>query len=357
MKKLLGVNTALVSVVAIIAIFAGILIQTNKTPEFEKLVVLTAPRSLDTPVFTTHLNTKTNTDFFKGKWSIVFFGFTNCPDICPTTLQTLKRVKDDLAQQALEDYYQIVMVSVDPERDNISQLASYVSFFDREFIGLSADKATTEAFAKQVGVLFFAQEKDNNGWYDVDHSASLILLNPNGEWAGAITTPHKQATISKDLISLAQFAGQTIAPISATNTINTQNKDSKNAAPTTGPIEIKHAWIRSAPPTANTMAAYFELHNHSDQDIQIVDSNSPNFDATMIHNTVIENGIAQMQHMDALLVPANGYVKLEPLGKHMMLMRPETRLSDGDSATIHLITDQGLKISTDIPIQTAPDTN
>jgi len=362
MSKFTGSNTALFIAVAIAAIAIGFFIQTdgvktNTPPKFEKLILLPNARDISIPVFNTHLGTATGHDFLKNKWSILFFGFTNCPDICPTTLQVLKNVKRELSSKGAWQNYQVVMVSVDPERDTPEQLAKYVPFFDDQFIGVTADKSTTETFAKQVGVLFFAKEADKNGRYDVDHSASLILINPEGGWAGAITAPHKQSTITNDLIKLANYTGD-IQQRSAPTTQSSKQKQSNNTIDDVqnlnGTVNIQNAWIRPAPPAASTMAAYFELVNNSDQDLRIVDSQSPQFAMTMIHNTVIEDGLAKMQHMDALVVPANSRVTLEPLGKHMMLMRPVQPLALGESATIRLITEQGQAIETAIQVREAP---
>lgn len=356
MKNLIGKNSALFITVAVVAILLGIFIQTggNKSkelPEFEKLILLPVPRTINAPIFDSHLGEKTDGNFFKNKWSILFFGFTNCPDICPTTLQTLKNVKRDLEQNELWQNYQVIMVSVDPERDTPEQLAKYVPFFDSEFIGISTDETTTAAFAKEVGVLFFAQQKGDDGRYDVDHSASLILLNPNGQWAGAITAPHKQETISNDLIKLAKYAGAKQSIVSSTKPQTIKTAETNVSTD----IAIVNAWIRPAPPTASSMAAYFELVNNSDEDLKIVDSSSPDFELTMIHSTQIEDdGIARMQHLDSLVIPSKQRVVLEPLGKHMMLIQAVKPLNLGDTATIRLISDQGIEIVSEIKVQQGP---
>ena len=99
------------------------------------------------------------------------------------------------------------MVSVDPERDTQERLKNYVPYFDSEFIGLRGDLDTTTKFAKQMGILFIHQEPENE-FYQVDHSASIILVNPAGEMAGVITAPHKANEITNDLIALADHYSQ-----------------------------------------------------------------------------------------------------------------------------------------------------
>ena len=106
-------------------------------------------------------------------------------------------------------------------------------------------------------------------------------------------------------------------------------------------LMFKNAWVRPTPGHARSTAAYFQLINNSKQDIIIVDSQSPNFEMTMIHDTQVKDGLVSMNHLDELLVPAGGTVELKPLGLHMMLMQPSAALNLGDSVPITLIDDQG----------------
>ncbi len=352
--------------VAIVAIGSGLLVQSSKAPpaklpEFKKTILLPNPKPLVDVEFTDHHGKEFSLEQFKGKWSILFFGFTNCPDVCPTTMHTLKQVKAELEQADVWHNYQVIMVSVDPERDTSERLARYVPFFDPEFIGVSAPLQATESFAKNVGILFFKSDEMPNGGYDVDHGAAIILVNPEGQYAGVITAPHVESTISADLIALSEYAGVNQTPVdssaSKTSPSNlasqneTSNVEQESALPK---LTFKQAWIRPAPPGASSMAAYFELRNNSDQDIIIEQSESEAFAMTMIHNTVVEDGIASMQHMDSLLVPANGEVILKPLGMHMMLMQPKQELKLGDQAEIILIDQDGQQYVQNISVRPEP---
>jgi len=102
------------------------------------------------------------------------------------------------------------------------------------------------------------------------------------------------------------------------------------------------------------MAGYFDIQNNSDKAIKIIDSSSPAFDLTMIHNTVIEDGIAKMVHLDGLTIPANSKVSLAPSGKHVMLMRPESPLKQGDSITLTLIDEDDKEYQYEIFVRPQP---
>lgn len=114
-----------------------------------------------------------------GKWSFVFFGYTTCPDICPTTLTMFTQLYKQLPP-ALQEDTQIVFVSLDPARDTVAQLSAYMPFFHPRFIGLTADEAQIDAFARDMGVAYAKVEQPGGG-YLVDHSVRIFLLNPNGE--------------------------------------------------------------------------------------------------------------------------------------------------------------------------------
>lgn len=353
--------------VAIVAIGSGLLVQSSKAPpaklpEFKKTILLPNTKPLVDIEFTDHLGQEFGFEQFKGKWSILFFGFTNCPDVCPTTMHTLKQVKAQLEQADVWHNYQVIMVSVDPERDTTERLASYVPFFDPEFIGVSAPLKATESFAKNVGILFFKSGEMANGGYDVDHGAAIILVNPEGQYAGVITAPHVESTISSDLIALSEYAGVEKTPAdSSTSKTRPSNFVSQNEVTSVEQetklpkLSFNEAWIRPAPPGASSMAAYFELSNNSDGDIVIETSDSEAFEVTMIHNTIVEDGIASMQHMDSLLIPANGKVTLEPLGMHMMLIQPKQELKLGDQAEIILIDQDGQQYAQTISVRPQPE--
>lgn len=356
-------NTTLLFIgIAIAAILIGFYVQTGSNkpkalPEFAKTIILPNTKEITYPDFTDHTGKPFNKDNFLGKWSIVFFGFTNCPDICPTTMQTLKEVKKSLVQSSAWHNYQTIMVTVDPEVDDSERLNNYVPFFDPEFIGLTTDKETTAQFAKQLGILFIKRQTEGANNYEVDHSASIILIDPEGRWAGVISAPHKADTISADLKKLAQFTGPVekvakdkVISLAATPINNTDTDSDNNSSALT----IDNAWIRPAPPNVTSMAGYFDIQNNTAKPIKIVDSQSTAFDMTMIHNTVIENGIAKMVHMDGLTIPPQSKISLAPLGTHVMLMRPESPLKIGDSITLTLIDEDDKEYQYELSVRPQP---
>ena len=115
-------------------------------------------------------------DDFRGKAVVVFFSFTHCPDVCPTTLADLSRVMQQLGPDA--DRVQVLFITVDPERDTPSDLAQYVNAFDSRFIALRGDAEQTARVAKEFKIYY--EKRKQGDTYTVDHSAQSYVIDPQG---------------------------------------------------------------------------------------------------------------------------------------------------------------------------------
>jgi protein SCO1/2 len=132
-----------------------------------------------------------------GHWTFMFFGFTNCPDVCPTTLAMLAQVNKQLADLPQAEQPQVVFVSVDPGRDTPERIGSYVKFFSPRFTGVTAPSAQIQAFTTAMGVPV-AITKSADGSYSVDHSGAVFVINPQGEWRALFSPPHQAKLIAAD---------------------------------------------------------------------------------------------------------------------------------------------------------------
>lgn len=138
----------------------------------------------------------------KGKVSVVFFGYTQCPDVCPTTLGKMKLVMQKLGADA--DKVRVIFVTVDPERDKPEVLKAYVDAFDSGFTAAYTDPATTQKVAKQFQIIF---QKEGTGLsYLVNHTANLYLLDENGRTVVSAPYEAKPESIAHDIKQiLAQY--------------------------------------------------------------------------------------------------------------------------------------------------------
>jgi protein SCO1/2 len=133
---------------------------------------------------------------FRGRWSVIFFGFTSCPDVCPTTLRVLDAVARDAGSGVSVGTTRIVFVSVDPDRDTPGRLQSYLEVFGGGILGLTGSRDAVDRFSAEVGA---AARPFGAG---IDHSTSLFVLDPRGGLAGILLHPGDPARIVADLAAL-----------------------------------------------------------------------------------------------------------------------------------------------------------
>jgi protein SCO1/2 len=134
----------------------------------------------------------------RGHWSLMFFGYTNCPDFCPTTLTTLAALQKQLRAARTAEPPQVIFVSVDAKRDTPAQLDKYVPYFDPDFIGLTApDQSAIEAQARKWGVAV-AVRPAADGNYTVDHSGAIFVIDPGGNLAAVLTGPFTVEALQGD---------------------------------------------------------------------------------------------------------------------------------------------------------------
>jgi len=122
----------------------------------------------------------------QGQWSLIFFGFTHCPDICPLTMHELGGFYRDLEQGPWADDTQVIMVSVDPFRDDTDSVAEYVLAYHEDFLGVIGEFGDLSDFARQ---LYIAHSRPTEtaietGGYLIDHSGNILLINPDGDYVG-----------------------------------------------------------------------------------------------------------------------------------------------------------------------------
>jgi protein SCO1/2 len=138
---------------------------------------------------------------FVGQWSLVNFGYTHCPDICPTNMLNLSYLVKAL-EEAGSPVPQIYMAAVDPERDTPEVLTEYLPFFNKDFIGITGTEETMAGLARQLNNLFSKAPSDDEGMYFVDHSDNLAILNEQGHFVGIFRPPHTVENWQKAITAL-----------------------------------------------------------------------------------------------------------------------------------------------------------
>ncbi|HSW24489.1 MAG TPA: SCO family protein [Burkholderiaceae bacterium] len=159
--------------------------------------VLPKPDALAEFRLVKHDDTVFDIQSLKGRWTFLIFGYTFCPDFCPTTLVEFAQMHRQLAQrpQGTRDV-QFVMISVDPDRDTPQLLGRYVPQFNREFIGVTGDPAVIKQLADSVGAVYARAPGSSDSNYLIDHSTAVLLINPDGKLQGVFAAPH----VAKDMV-------------------------------------------------------------------------------------------------------------------------------------------------------------
>jgi protein SCO1 len=199
---------ALAAVVTIVAVAAGILSarwllqQQTDQPAVASATLLSPPRPLPPLALVDQDNRPFDTSRLRGGWTLLFFGFTSCPDACPLTMTALAQTNKLLADLPVERRPRVVMISVDPERDTPERLAGYVRAFDPTFVGATGTKPAIDEFAQRIGVLVATRPIDG-GSYTVDHTTSVFLVDPDGALRALFSAPLTPKLIAEDYRRIA----------------------------------------------------------------------------------------------------------------------------------------------------------
>jgi protein SCO1/2 len=147
----------------------------------------------------------------KGNFTLLFFGFTNCPDVCPLTLNMLANARAEIARRAPRFTPRVLFISVDPNRDTPQRIAAYLNGFDPEFAGATAADAELAPLLRQLGV---AVEKHDHGGasYNVVHNSAIYVLDLNAQWIAVSTAPHDPAVIASDFLRIRRRHSGGTAP-------------------------------------------------------------------------------------------------------------------------------------------------
>lgn len=146
-----------------------------------------------------------NQDNLIGHWSMLSFGYTHCPDICPTTLHTLNQVDEILRAMNYAILPQTVFISLDPERDDIATLAEYIPWFNKDFIGITGSAEQIAVLTKNLGI-YNQKRAAETGTEDylIDHTVTIMLIDTEGRLRALTSAPHVAQTIADDFIKITR---------------------------------------------------------------------------------------------------------------------------------------------------------
>ena len=212
MKKIISFNMLRHVILGIVLLLTGIwlgmdLVSDDKLEKRDvpSATIYEIPLPLPQFTLTDHNGKEFNQWSFSRKWTFMFFGYTHCPDVCPMALVDLNAIyhilaeKGDLIFKKYNIDTQFIFVTVDPERDTVGELKEYIPYFNKNFIGLTAEPDMIEKLAQPLGVSYMrVPGKDSEGDYYIDHSASFLLIDPLGRLRAYFPPPHDPELIAED---------------------------------------------------------------------------------------------------------------------------------------------------------------
>lgn len=203
LKKYLSSLTKIMVLVGLILSFNTY--QTAWAMELQNATIFTQPRTVVPFKLQTDNGNSFSNENLKGHWSLLFYGFTNCAMICPTTMTELNKMYQILAKDKQQVLPQVVFISVDPERDTIKRLHNYVHSFNPHFIGVTGDEKELATLAKHMGAMYMkVRDKKDPTHYYIDHSAFIILVNPKGQMVGILSSPHEAENMANNFKQITQ---------------------------------------------------------------------------------------------------------------------------------------------------------
>lgn len=182
-----------------------------KPPVLKNGTVFPQARNVSAFQLTDFNNQPLTNEKLKGHWTMVFFGFTSCPMVCPTTLSNLSKTYQQLQTAQQQPMPQVLFISVDPERDTPKRMQEYLLSFNKDFIGATSNKEQIDKLAQEMSVLYMKIQKQGAkpDDYNIDHSGTILLLDPAGQLLAIFSPPQNPQELATDLQTIIKhYAGQ-----------------------------------------------------------------------------------------------------------------------------------------------------
>ncbi len=203
-----GIRRTVAILVTVVTVVVGLQVyKVTREPPLDRealreqgTLVFEQPRRVSAFELVDHRNQAFTPEQLEGQWTLAFFGFTECPDICPMAMAELSRTMEQLPPELVERT-QVLLVTLDPARDTPEVLAEYVPYFHEDFVGVTGDFLTLKRLANEVNVAF-AKVTQSDDDYTVDHSGNIVLFNPKGDYHGFFKPPFDPAKLAEHYTSI-----------------------------------------------------------------------------------------------------------------------------------------------------------
>lgn len=261
----------------------------------------------------------------EGRTTLLFFGYTHCPDVCPIHMANIAAVLDDLGAP-VRDRLDVVFVTTDPERDTPERLDAWLARFDPDFVGLTGPAGAVEEMQRALNLTPSFRQEIDEGEYLVAHASQVVAFGPDGVARVVYPFGVRQVDWTHDLpilVGLEPGSGRETPETSA-------------AAPGSGPIALSPAVV-AEPVSPDGTALYLRIDNAAPLADTLLGISTPVAARVEIHRTVERGAMRRMEPLAALPIPAGGRAVLEPGASHGMLVDPVGELAPGDRVPLTLL--------------------
>ena len=172
----------------------------EKKPTLVSGKILTRPMEIDRFELIDQKNEVFNNKSLEGGWTVLFFGYTNCPDVCPTTIYKLAEIKNELEEDLSSSSFNTVLVTLDPDRDSTDRLKEYIGYFDESMLGVTGTYENIQSFTSSLSVFYQRINKEEG--YDFNHTASIFVFNKDGSLFATMSPANTIGELTQDFYTI-----------------------------------------------------------------------------------------------------------------------------------------------------------
>ena len=172
----------------------------EKKPTLVSGKILARPMEIDRFELKDQKNEVFNNKSLEGGWTVLFFGYTNCPDVCPTTIYKLAEIKNELKEDLSSTSFNTVLVTLDPDRDSTDRLEEYIGYFDESMLGVTGTYENIQSFTSSLSVFYQRINKEEG--YDFNHTASIFVFNKDGSLFATMSPANTIGELTQDFYTI-----------------------------------------------------------------------------------------------------------------------------------------------------------
>ena len=172
----------------------------EKKPTLVSGKILARPMEMDRFELIDQKNEVFNNKSLEGGWTVLFFGYTNCPDVCPTTIYKLAEIKNELKEDLSSTSFNTVLVTLDPDRDSADRLKEYIGYFDESMLGVTGTYENIQSFTSSLSVFYQRINKEEG--YDFNHTASIFVFNKDGSLFATMSPANTIGELTQDFYTI-----------------------------------------------------------------------------------------------------------------------------------------------------------